>query len=206
MNKRTIPLMTLAILVFSSCTPISIRLPASRNAWLSKWLTSPTCEPPCWENIDPGKTSITEASTLLEQMSNVRITRRGETRIEWVNDQTDSGWIIANDGLVISIALDIHQGEIVLLSEIADRYGPPLQVGVNSCEEGYCDVDLLYPKYKMVIGLLLPHGSKVPYTVTISSDSAVARISLFKDMEAYQISTPLSGGTVLEWKGYGDYP
>ncbi len=198
----------LAILGVASCNPIVLQPSASafRNAWLAKWLSAPTCQPPCWENIKPGATSTADALTLLYQIPNNKITYRDKSNIEWVLDGTDAGWITGDNDLVASITLDIHVGENLFLSEVNKVYGLPSQVRLLRCIEGMCEVNLTYPNHGMVVGLLLPNKGNTIDQVSISSSSLVSRIILFEDLEKYHNSPPYTGGIFLDWKGYGDYP
>lgn len=55
------------ILIFGcKTTSVSPKLP-----WIERWLSSPVCQPPCWEGITPGETTAKEAHKKLSALPNV---------------------------------------------------------------------------------------------------------------------------------------
>ncbi len=194
-------------LVITSCSTIKISMPgSSRNAWVTKWLNSPTCQIPCWENIVPGVTTTDDALKLLSQIPNIKITNPYGSSIEWVIDGTDTGWIDQSNNLVISITLNINRGERIMLSEIDDAYGLPTQARLYRCLEGSCEVHLTYPNHGMVIILGLSDQGSGDDQVDIKSDSLIGRIMLFQSLDRYYSSPDYAGGSYINWKGYTTYP
>jgi hypothetical protein len=192
----------------SSCNRATLEysIGTTRNEWLTNWLDHPTCQPPCWESIRPGKTSIADALVLLKQLPNLKITSSNDSSIGWLQDGTDTGWISGSNNTVSSIALQINRGEILLLSEINDIYGPPSNVRLFRCLEGMCEVDLTYPGYGMILGLYLPNIGITSNEVSITSKTRVDSITLFQDLETFIESPSDTGATFIDWQGYSKYP
>ena len=59
---------TLAAPIFTA-TSISTLIAASSGEWEYSWLNSLPCSAPCWQGIIPGKSTYTDASKILQQLS-----------------------------------------------------------------------------------------------------------------------------------------
>jgi hypothetical protein len=194
--------------VVTSCGSNISQLPEQpyRKPWLAKWLVAPTCQPPCWENIIPGTTSSADALELLNQIPNIKIAYQDTTTIEWLLNGTDSGGIADTNGLVSSITLEIPKEELLFISEVNSAYGPPAQVRLYRCLQGFCEVHLTYPSHNMVITLLVSNKGINGDQVEVESYSKVDRIVLYQSLDMFQNSLPDFRGTFQNWRGYGVYP
>jgi hypothetical protein len=196
----------LLVLAMASCAPVTTQQIPSLSPWLTRWLESPACRPPCWEGITPGVTSYMDATVLIEHIPDTQITYRINSRLEWNMDKLDGGWLTTDKEKVAWIRLFLNSEEVLPLSKLIGLYGQASEVRLNSCQGGYCEVDLIFTIHRMVVQLLLSHGPNVPYTVTILANADVRRINFYQDMKTYRSSPANLGNQFLPWRGYGDYP
>ena len=170
--------------------------------WLTKWLRSPHCQPPCWEQIIPGVTSFHEAKALLEQNADVTDVRPQWSELIWTM-HNGGGRITTEHGVVNSIMLDVNSNAILSINQVAVSYGRPSEWRIDRCIDAYCEVDLAYPSQGMVLGLLLPHGD-YPYKLVMSAYTHLGRITFFGDMKSYYDSSPWGEPNIFfQWTGYG---
>src|SRR6266496_222154 len=49
--------------------------------WLVRWLNEPICQPPCWENVTPGKTSFKDALPIAKAILGAKVSYVGDDNI-----------------------------------------------------------------------------------------------------------------------------
>jgi len=193
--------------------------PTSHSEWLEEWLIEPTCSPPCWEQLIPGKTDIDEGLSVIKNLKDVSIRYlptkgpyNNRKQMMWDFDNTASGGSATTDknGDVISdISLHVNSEENLRISEIFSLYGPPEYVNIIGCfgelTRSSCDVHLVYPKIGMSLGLYLPDQGRNGHKVEITSDSNVRTINLFNPgVNNYLEALGVFDNLVI-WTGYQEY-
>jgi len=178
-------------------------------SWITSWLTHPACQPPCWENITPGVTTIDEAVKIVYQIPGVDITwlpsmtgaTEGEKSLGWDFSQSGYGWIGTERWQ--EIVSEIHLGtggEQLLLSGVNAAYGNPSSVVKGSCHGGFlsqptCIYSIVYKDRGMELDIGIHDYKKVD----IQADTETSTIYLY----------PLTGsrlnGSGIVWSGYGQY-
>lgn len=188
-------------------------------------LTGEPCEPPCWQGLTPGE------STLQEVNEFIRTTR-------WVNPQTlyRSGlyraggervglsirWHSTAGGYGIRNRFTIHGGVLdsitinpdypLTLERLFERYGPPDKyvARLSGPEILYVDVTLFYPTHGFTVDLVLGY-----HDATLQRETRVASVWYFRAAplerflelrweEGYVSSTPDESLQYLhDWQGYG---
>jgi hypothetical protein len=186
--------------------------------WLENWVKSPTCQPPCWENIIPGKTAFDKAIWIVSKIPDVKIEGMKMTSVpdgyagyvSWKFDQLNSGSIITNDqnSTVESVELYLDEKQNLLLEDIINVYGNPSAVIRTVCEGGEslrCYVGLIYEK----IGLLVNTNVEMNITntkpVTIRPKTRIISITFFPPSKLEQSVPYEQGAPKIIWRGYGDY-
>ncbi len=196
-----------------------------RPVWVDKMLRSPTCELPCWENITPGVTHLTEVQNLLEQVPGVAITNAsfergaGYWRTEWLMDSDsntkDRGRVNSPsiDGIIYNIVLGLNGESYMPVGDFINVYGQPEYLQAYDCDGLLCIFRLVYPGIGIMIELELPGRGLFPGQQDksrIEKNSSVEAIILFpKGMDYFYFSylgyrTPL-GSPLVKWQGYGVY-
>ncbi len=207
-----------ATLILFACTNLSTtpESQASNNSnhWEALWLNTPLCEPPCWENITPGKTNYAEALSILEKLPGVIITYNDQQMgISWIFDKNrpDSGLIRFNpDGTVYSIWLGNSYDQKLYLKTVVDSFAYPTYIQPYDCREGMCSTALAYPDRGMVLEVFLEDMGKInAHQVAIDASSEVNFVYFIETgLESYLSTSMYQEYQLLfmKWKGYGEYP
>jgi hypothetical protein len=95
-----------------------------RNAWLVRWLSAPTCQPPCWEQITPGVTTLDEALDLLAGLPDVRdVSLERDYGAQWELRDHDFASVRVDEGVVQFLRIRINTREQLRLAEVIDIFG-----------------------------------------------------------------------------------
>lgn len=219
-HKRLILYITIVLLsVLSSCgrSPSDVKQPI--EPWIAKWLDNPTCQPPCWENLIPGLTSITDTISTLGAISDVTdfrgpVTGLGdELDIAWkFKASQSSGLAVSNNGEIVTqviLSLDIKQQ--LFVDNVVSTYGYPSHVRVLETSErlSYYDVELIYLEMGMLLGLYL--SSMNDQMVEVLPTAKVHLIRLFPPgltsfASIVNVSDSLIIKSLSDWEGYTLYP
>jgi len=208
------------LLLLSCALPVKnpmVNIP--REQWITDWLEHPTCQPPCWENITVGTTTITETTSILSNMPGV--TTPGPVRnymgngrhIMWDFTGSQSGAkALTNEGgsVIDRMYLALDPNQIVRLEEVIQAYGSPDYVLVVGCYNGnwelQCTVHLIYNK-----GLALELAIQTRHDkVDIAPGSHIDLIQFFPSgIQGYEdilASTMLNfSEALIKWEGYTEY-
>jgi hypothetical protein len=176
--------------------------PPSINSqnWIDKWLHNPTCQIPCWENITPGVTKITDAVKILTQIPGVHI---GDTysSVSWGFENNDGGSIDYDLTTYAVSDVELHVRERSLhVSELIGAYGEPTDVVIILCSE-FCSYGLYYKDKGMLIEL----DELSNITIEITPETKIFRIYLFASSPTDWIAKVISSRNKIEWIGYGAY-
>ena len=90
--------------------------------WLVRWLNEPVCQPPCWENITPGKTSFADALTIAKNISGFKLGHIDDNSIQLKYNQGSVLLLAGGDANIQEMDLDTNFTSLEL-GEIVDRYG-----------------------------------------------------------------------------------
>lgn len=212
---RTILFVSLALLV--SCS-VALYLnrpsPELRSEWINKWLENPACQLPCWENITPGRTTISEAKEQLSKIANITNIRVSTinpwgTEISWnFENSGDSGSIhfeLVDNGVVSRIFLGHDQEPGLTVGEVIQVFGEPDFIHVYDCRGNQCMVRIINTNMGYYLETLLPKNF---IQVKIAPDTQVSSISIIKVGRESFLKT--IGGiqpyiSEYTWVGYGYY-
>ena len=174
-------------------------------------LTGTPCEPPCWQDIIPGKTTSTEAIELLkkspfvdqeslDQFGSVdaggatwwwRVPgKRLQPKISWVHDTV----IEIVQGLTVEITIE----------EILSTYGPPEFVTVDPGgipENAYWIVRLHYPAQGLS---LYSYATSIEDSTTIEVAEYYIPVSADERKSDLADKFQYSEQDFFEWAGYGE--
>jgi hypothetical protein len=192
------------------------------SKWLNQWLTSPTCQPPCWENIIPGITPREEVFTLLGNNPDIKVlsypigNRYDVPEVSWGFIGTDTGGSATGDQateklIIEQIQLNVNS-ENLKLEDVVSSYGWPSHVRIINCfgeflSKSQCRVDLIYMDSGLVLRLWLPE--RKVRGVRIQPGSKTGRlIFVVPDMDGYANVFSFNENVeeqILEWIGYEEY-
>lgn len=211
--------------IFGSLAACSGKIPATGQAymtptlspqpdWLVRWLNEPVCQPPCWENITPGKTSFTDALAIVYKLEGSKVTRVDNDVIQLHFNQYGANYsaLLLSRGETNIQEIDLDtQSTSLKLSVIVDRYGFPdemIKYGLPSTEFSSIWIDLLYYDLGMVITFYaLPDD---PWNkISLSPDTSIASIQFYAPQLKYYFNEPPEYGVnvspAIKLKGYGIY-
>ena len=178
-------------------------------SWTTRWLTAPACQPPCWENITPGATTMEEAIKIVVQIPGVELTwlptmdgaTEAEKSLQWEFGPSGYGWVGAESGQEIVSEIHLGAGEKqLLLGDVIAAYGNPSTVVKGSCHGGIvggstCIYSIVYPDRGMELDIGIHEYQKVD----VQADTEVSGIYFY----------PLTGERLdalgKVWSGYGQY-
>ena len=192
-------------------SPVSTPSINSEN-WLSSWLNSPTCQPPCWENIIPGQSTLNDSLKIIAQISGAQFQRISLT--PHVNSKTtfaEWGWgqiaTRVNSQIIASIDLYLPEEQPLTINRLIDAHGNPSSLVRGSCfgefSPARCGYVLLYKEKGMVIYIDL--SSKQDAPVEIVSDIKVTVISLSLQEDFNIFSEGNKDLSEVIWDGYKTY-
>jgi hypothetical protein len=190
-----------------------------REKWIIDLLENPPCQPPCWENITVGATTIGESVSILSNMDDVIISGPykddiyGQTTIYWEFPGNQSGgkaFTGADGSIIILLDLSLNRNQLLKPEEVINLYGNPDYILVRDCESVglslYCIVHLIYDRGLALELFLQSKQNKIE----ISSDTNVESIWFFPHgLQGYenvlsenQLDIPAS---LMKWEGYTKY-
>ena len=204
-------------LIFPSLPPPTPTPPPP--TWFTDWLIDPVCQPPCWQEITPGVTTITETYKILQALPWVEnldgpgkpLLDKGDIQLDWdfVPPSSGGGMALAfDDGRINNIEI----GGILStqLQKVIENYGYPSHVYIPDCSHGKCVTMLIYMTTGMAVQLFLDWDRDVEGDVTVKPDDEVTRIRFFPPGEkSYLAAYPQFSESFpkwsLPWVGYSKY-
>jgi hypothetical protein len=219
-------LVSLGVLIIfnAACqtTNVSTPVPSATSSFLQKWwnmwLVNSSCQPPCWQNITPGVTTIDEAISILEKLPEIKITSKSEFGVSWdfIQNKDEGGTVgISEDGIVRTIWLSSVSERKLLLKTIVASYNEPEYVKPYDCREGMCVTALVYPDEGLILSVFVentgynssqeedpnPEIEILPDTVVNRVYFIEPGLESFRNLLRLQAADP-----IMDWKGYGKYP
>ncbi len=185
-----------------------------RPDWLVRWLNEPVCQPPCWENITPGKTSFADALAIANRISGSEVSHVSDVTIRLNFNQYGANYFALlqsrRDVNIQEIDLDTKSTSLKL-GEIVDRYGfPDEMIKFSSSYDQLAShwIDLLYYDLGMVITFDPLPGD--PWNkVSLGPDIYIGTIAFYAPQLKYYFNAPQWTGAhvspAIKLKGYGVY-
>jgi hypothetical protein len=206
------------VLFFSACE--------SSQSTLSPVFSDNTCEPPCWANIHPGKTTETELRNLLQDMPSVEegsISSRpieGFDGIYWKFSDGSDGQVRVKNGIVWSIgfASPLNESLHITLDQAIEKYGEPESVfsRMNPNSPDWGAITFIYPKEGVTFSYAT-HVEKYKYKGVLRPETPITSISYFSPenyqeiYEKFYIDPPewtaeIVNASMYPWKGMAVSP
>jgi len=192
---------------------IETATPETSINWWTLWLAQPVCQPPCWQDITPGVTTMGEALSILKNTPELKITFRSEYGADWAfNGNKDEGGSlsISQDKVVRVIWLGSSSDRKLYIETIVTSHNYPKYVKPYDCREGMCSTALVYPDLGMFLSVFIKNTGKINDIpqIEILPDTVVDRVYFIEQgIESFQKSLRLKESDLLmDWKGYGVYP
>jgi len=183
-------------------------------------ILSDVCAPPCWENIVPGRSTVSDVREAENRLPLIDTERTAwvykqnqyDTIFSWnfLDSDVKGGWIYFKNGVVELIYLS--GGFNVALETVVEKYGFPEFVIVgNSFTPGLFtygyqnQVHLIYEEAGMIISL------KPNVNADIKASTKIDRVMFFDPTEIEAITQEwVSAGLLGElkrwnWQGYGRF-
>lgn len=176
------------------------------------------CQPPCWMEIRPGETSITEAKTWLDGF-----TRNGKATLTpledgnyWFRTISNEGITIHSDstGLITVLEFDYRPSSIKL-EDVIQIFGNPQYIDIGKVRDSYFDVLFYFPEKGLtfVAGgirntVLQDDGGFNISPKMIVFKGVYYRPTNFDGMMVLMYgatATPIGKQEIQNWKGYGKY-
>jgi hypothetical protein len=141
---------------------------------LRDWLRRIPCQPPCWEGITPGQTTVPQALAILRELSFVNnlqsydavsSIQSNEGTADWTwRDHTSSGGSVSYylDSTVYRLTVDYPSR--LTLQEVLDAYGEPSHVYAGA----YPSTDRTHTIYRLDV-LYVPQG----FALELEGDNSV---------------------------------
>ena len=196
------------ILILGCC----ITPPTSQGSVDLSIIQDQSCQLPCWHGIIPGKTSIEEASTIIETLPDINRdtikesvsssalgTDMVEKFMSWesLEHSYQKGWLFSGDGIVDWIEVDLPRE--LKLGDIVAVYGPP--GGVIARNSGELDgyflpaVAFFFPEEQFEILVRLDRQGRNPQIEPdLSLTGGRLRIEAVFNREPY-----------VAWEGYRSF-
>jgi hypothetical protein len=186
------------------------------NEWQTAWLKGIPCQPPCFENITPGKTTVDEAKQILPKNNMItkiwtyEVGERSNLRWDWKymnsNNVTTTSYAFfgrAPNPSVISSIRPFFTAK-VKLGDVIRAYGEPSYVNAsvtpdynNVNNPGAFHLTIIYQNK----GIILDNYRYFTSTIKISPDTTFNDVSFFDPND----SEPLGSTTaklITKWQGY----
>lgn len=217
-KKRLILAIMLVVISIQGCSNES-SLEKSNFQWVKRWLDASSCEPPCWEKITPGKTTLYDITKDTISDENNFVIKGplpysdGRYYITWNTMEKDitypsvSTVTVSNSDMTIGrIEFEFGRyGSEITVKDVVSVLGEPESIGVYT--EGpveSCVGVLLYPEKKIWLGL---EAHKITDDYKINDDTKLSRSFFFSDVEwNNQTNIYLNRTEQIQlWKGTGEY-
>jgi hypothetical protein len=179
--------------------------------WWNSWLIKPICQPPCWQNIIPGETTLDEAVNILENSPDLTVISKSEYSVSWVfNQNKDEGGTLGapDDGVVGTIWIGSASDKRLPVKTVVAFYNYPKYLKPDDCREGMCTVLLIYPDQGMFLSVYVENtGNTTAPKFMVLPDTSVDRIYFFAPgIASFQELSFHNFDLLLDWNEYREYP
>ena len=221
MKCRTVFLITIGVIFCCECTYSQTSLTGSSK----EWLTSKSCQPPCWvSNLQMGITDVKSGIALLRVnplVSDVKVVSSQNTRIAGSSGQVSWLWAGQNyttkegmiplsqmnvieyfDGLSNPIdKLSLYFPEGFILSDVVAKFGEPRFIFVITLKEEHINaIQFIYDDKGFLLQLILDNSKlddNLNGEVKLNSVTAFYPASL---AGLYQMGYPKD--RIIKWSGW----
>lgn len=210
-----IVILELAALLIAACGPdimsTPTNIPERSLEWWTAWLKQPACHPPCWQKITPGVTGMADAVSLLENQPNIKIIYSSDKGLSWNfgNNKTGGDLWYSSDGIVSMIRLGNSLNDDLTLSKIVSVYGDASYLTLYDCRQGMCSTMLVYPQIGLLVDLFVEDkiADGVASRVVIEANDVVSNVYFMPPgMDNFKNQEEFQGQSLIDWRGYGEYP
>lgn len=185
------------------------------ETWLQQWLSSPTCQPPCWENITPGKTTFSEVVKVVANIPGVSINRLSmtpalidnNTAIRWDFGKNGSGSIRANfiNKIVTVVVLVPDGDQILTVKDLITAYGHPDAIVTGYCFGEYFTVSCPYVLLYKKLGLVAYLDVYAEKSIIIKPDTQIVFVNLSPQNDLKIFDNENARLFEIPWDGYKTY-
>lgn len=216
-NIRSLLISSILLVTIAACQNYTVDSP--------HLLTDQDCEPPCWNQITPGKTTALEAEAILQNSGFVAedsifqqdLTGYEEPVLRWKFKGRGEGLIFVQNGLVLVTEINASSsaGIGVTLSKMIEAYGEPDNVfsAFNPDIPQWGWISFLYPDKGMDM-VYAARLERAKYRTILRPETPISEIKYFSP-DAYPrlVKTYLLANSdwsqkeidssTYSWKGYG---
>jgi len=209
-NKILIHLCLLTlILVTSSCTPPKIEEDPLTI------LTMKTCEPPCWQGITPGITTVAEANALVREIvffparpdilapSNIYIDEVYGPIVRFLEPNVEVNIYADEESIVDRIIFGFDDNNRPKLGDCIDLFGEPQFIGmIIAGEFGRSFFEIAYPQILMGFSRSMafrPDTVRIPYSSGTRLNFVVYRSEEFEQPD-YTYYFPWNEKAILQFE------
>jgi hypothetical protein len=184
-----------------------------------------TCQFPCWQNIQPGKSTGEETIRILSKVSFIDsppsvIPQNIPNIVSYTswnfnnNIREEGGWIAFLDDKVTYILFD--ENNHVKIAEMIDFYGKPEFISAISgqADTNWLQINWIYPRKGVLIIYFNPYWRPTPADVDITPNLSVNEVYYFDSnlydqllVNMFRIGNDLYTieQSIQKWEGYGTY-
>ena len=185
--------------------------------WVESWLNNPKCDPPCWEGIVPGVTTMEEGIEIASQLSGVAKVdgpygiHNGQAIGILMKGCDENSYIVlrdnkSEDNTIDSIFLSTSCSEDnTTVKEVITTYGDPDYTWVYWIEPG-CQRKYLFLDKGM---LVTAYKERSFLFSRVDPEILVTHISLFQpieDLKTFIETCGYSGAEIFPWVSIDDDP
>lgn len=160
-------------------------------------VTREPCAPPCWQNIVPGETTLTEALSIVQALDGITVMQQAEQGFQFGAPDAPPCCQISADEAHIVDAMILQFAPQMTMSDTIDTYGEPLFFRGQPYSENEAILWFYYPDLFTMIQVVVPG---VDGYLEASSPLVAAYYLTAMDM-----TEAVAAGTFAPWKGYVSY-
>ena len=195
----------------------SLPQPTPASDWASRWLRGTPCSPPCWEDITPGQTTVTETIALFQD--NPLITRPvvmiseltpklGYVFWDWFDNRPGGGAefnALSSVRVIYAISPNFYRS--VELQDVIAAYGEPTHIHAQAERNPDNTISYSLRILYRTRGILLSQGGNRKLDLT--SNMTFDQITFFEPTDQ-ALSMVLGGAAahlewLLPWQGIRDF-
>ncbi len=193
LDRGGLPLAVLAALA-ADAPNISIGPPAVKLLEDDSLITGEPCAPPCWQNIVPGETSMTEALEIVNGLEGSAIFESSED--DFIFGLENSPCCLIRGADTVAMIL-LQLAPQTSLSQVIEHYGEPPQVTGERLDANYVSLMFYYPEQRMVLYSLLAGADP-----QLEESSPITNV-IYGSEDFFANTFP--AGPYDYWKGYLSY-
>jgi protein-disulfide isomerase len=160
-------------------------------------ITGEPCGSPCWQNITPGETTISDAHTIVEQLATANIMQEGTNGFAFsVGTETMCCQIASQDGVTVSMMF-LQLTPNNTLGDVIEVHGEPTYVDGEPFNDSEYIMTLFYSDLNAVIYALVDGANG-----QLSEESPIITVIYTADD---LMATVIESSPLDNWKGFLTY-